>query len=86
MLNLVAPANTLHTQCSLQLGEWEGAGRHKEWCWMNWSAASGNHEEPVVPNADEATQEKQETGEAASAHRQITPAAKKGARRRSGDT
>lgn len=53
---------------------------------MNWSAASGNHEEPVVPNADEATQEKQETGEAASAHRQITPAAKKGARRRSGDT
>lgn len=42
--------------------------------------------EAVVPDADGATQQKQQTGEAASAHRQVIPAAEKGAGRRWGDT
>lgn len=48
MLNLVASADTLHTQCSLQLGEWEGMNAQKRWCWMNWSPASGSHEDELM--------------------------------------
>lgn len=86
MFNLMAPADTPHTQCSLQLGERERANVQKRRCWMNWSPASGSHEEAVVPDVDGATQQKQQTEGAASAHRQITPAAENGAGRRWGDT
>lgn len=86
MLNLGAPADILHTQCSLHLGEREEPNEQKRWCWMNWSPASESHEEAVVPDANGVTQQEEQTGEAASAHRQATAAAENGAGRRWGHT
>lgn len=47
---------------------------------MNWRPAAGSQEEVVVHGAGEAAQQKQQTWGSASAYRQVTLAAEKGAR------
>lgn len=76
----------LHTQCSLQLGEEEGTYTQNRRCWVNWRPAAGSQVEEVVHGAGEAAQQKQQTWGSASAYRQVTLAAEKGAGRRWGDT